>query len=224
MHDPDVGLVRLRTWLIALVLVAVAVTISYQWLDRPIAFFAHAYLRQPIFERLTRISEWLAPIAVLVFAAIGLRALIGGALSRIEAAVLLCALSVVTSAEIKDQLKFVFGRTWPETWVNDNPSLIRDGAYGFNFFHGGRGYASFPSGHTTVVCAAMTVLWFLYPRWRPLWALIALAVAVGLVGADYHFLADVIAGAFIGCSTGWMAVLLWKRTTEDRGPMTDKKA
>jgi membrane-associated phospholipid phosphatase len=213
----------LTRWLIALLLVAVAVTISFQWLDRPISFFAHEHLRQPIFERLTRISEYLAPIAVLVFAAIGLRALIGGTLSKIEAAVLLCAISVVTSAEIKDQLKFMFGRTWPETWVNDNPSLIRDGAYGFNFFHGGRGYNSFPSGHTTVVCAAMVVLWFLYPRWRPLWALIALAVAVGLVGANYHFLADVIAGAFIGISTGWIAVLLWRRTTEDGRRTTDKE-
>jgi len=213
----------LTRWLIALVLVALAVTISFEWLDRPIAFFANAHLRQPIFERLTHISEWLTLVAAVVFAVIALRALIGGAMSKVETALLLCALSVVASAEIKDQLKFVFGRTWPETWVNDNPSLIRDGVYGFNFFHGGRGYASFPSGHTTVVCAAMTVLWFLYPRWRPLWVLIAIAVAVGLVGADYHFLADVIAGAFIGMSTGWMAVLLWKRTTGGGQRTTDEK-
>jgi hypothetical protein len=31
--------------------------------------------------------------------------------------------------------------------------------YGFNFFHGGHGYASFPSGHTAVTCAVVTVLW-----------------------------------------------------------------
>ena len=60
---------------------------------------------------------------------------------------------------IKNGLKFVFGRTWPETWVNNNPSFIRDGVYGFNWFHGGAGYASFPSGHMSVTCALAAVLW-----------------------------------------------------------------
>ena len=34
---------------------------------------------------------------------------------------------------------------------------------------------------------------------------------VGLVGADFHFLGDVIAGAFLGVSTGWLTVVLWER-------------
>jgi membrane-associated phospholipid phosphatase len=29
------------------------------------------------------------------------------------------------------------------------------------------------------------------------------------VGANYHFLSDIIAGGFIGWTTGWIAVLLW---------------
>ena len=31
-------------------------------------------------------------------------------------------------------LAYAFGRYWPDTWVHDNPSLIRDGAYGFHPF------------------------------------------------------------------------------------------
>ena len=96
------------------------------------------------------------------------------------------------------------------TWVLNNPSFIRDGVYGFNPFHGGPGFASFPSGHTTVTCAVMSVLWMCYPRFRPLYAMCVVAVAIGLIGADYHFLSDCIAGAFLGVSTGWFTVAAWE--------------
>jgi hypothetical protein len=36
------------------------------------------------------------------------------------------------------------------------------------------------------------------------------AVAIGLIGADYHFLSDCIAGAFLGVSTGWFTVAAWE--------------
>jgi membrane-associated phospholipid phosphatase len=94
--------------------------------------------------------------------------------------------------------------------VQNNPSFIHDGAYGFNLFHGGLGYASFPSGHMAATCAVVSVLWIMVPKWRPFYALIVLAVAAGLVGANYHFLSDVIAGGFVGASTGWMTVALWQ--------------
>jgi membrane-associated phospholipid phosphatase len=51
----------------------------------------------------------------------------------------------------------------------------------------------------------------LYPRLRPLYALAVAAVGVGLIGANYHFLSDVIAGGFVGSSTGWMTVALWRK-------------
>jgi membrane-associated phospholipid phosphatase len=54
------------------------------------------------------------------------------------------------------------------------------------------------------------VLWIVYPKWRPLYALVVLVVAVGLIGANYHFLSDVIAGGFVGTSTGWMTAALWQ--------------
>jgi len=113
-------------------------------------------------------------------------------------------------------LKFAFGRTWPETWINNNPSLIGNGTYGFNPFHGGSGYNSFPSGHTTAVCAVAAVLWFAYPKLRPLWVLMVIAVGVGLIGADYHFVSDIVAGGFLGASTGWLAVVLWDEVTLPR--------
>jgi membrane-associated phospholipid phosphatase len=206
-----VTLSRARKWSIALMLTALAVAISYQWLDRPIAYFVHAHFHnEPLFARLTLIPEFFAPLAVLAFLVLGLRALVEKPLTRLEAVTLLCALSLVVASAIKNQLKLVFGRTWPETWVRDNPSLIRDGVYGFHPFHGGGGFESFPSGHTTAVVAVMSVLWICYPRFRVLYALFVAVVVIGLIGANFHFLSDCIAGAFLGASTGWVVVTLWE--------------
>jgi membrane-associated phospholipid phosphatase len=56
----------------------------------------------------------------------------------------------------------------------------------------------------------MAVFWICYPRYRLLYAAIVAAVAIGLMGANYHFLSDIIAGGFLGASTGWITVLLWE--------------
>jgi hypothetical protein len=31
-----------------------------------------------------------------------------------------------------------------------------------------------------------------------------------MVGADFHFLGDVIAGGFLGITAGWLGVTLWE--------------
>ena len=172
--------------------------------------FHHTIAKRDTFAALTTAPDPMVPLAAVVFAALGLVSLSGRALSRFQNCVLLCSLSLIVAELTKAQLKPFFGRTWPDTWINDNPSFLRDGVYGFNFFHGGRAYASFPSGHTAVACAVLAVLWIYYPRWRPLYALAALAVAVGLIGANYHFVSDVIAGGFVGVSSAWMLTSLWK--------------
>jgi len=202
----------IQRWLLAFALVIVAVAISYEWLDRPIAFFSYALHpgpKQALFEPLTHIPDPLIPGAAIAFVVLGLWALAGRPLSRWQATVLLCSVSLPVASAIKEQLKYVFGRTWPETWVQNNPSLIHDGVYGFNFFRSGAGYSSFPSGHTTLTCAIVSVLWIVYPRYRPIYGAVVLAVAIGLLGADFHFLSDVIAGGFVGTSTGWMATVLY---------------
>jgi membrane-associated phospholipid phosphatase len=52
------------------------------------------------------------------------------------------------------------------------------------------------------------VLWIYYPKFRALDALVVAAVAIGLLGADYHFLSDIIAGSLLGTVTGWLTVVL----------------
>lgn len=201
----------LQRWLLSLAATVAATACTYLWLDRPIAFSAHAYgAHQDTFASVTHIPDPLVPLGIVLFIGIGLLAIAERPLLKFALAAVLSGISVVMAEATKNLLKYVFGRTWPDTWINNNPSLIHDGVYGFNLFHGGAGYASFPSGHMTVTCAVISVLWMLYPKFRALYALAVLVVAVGLLGADFHFLSDIIAGGFVGTSTGWMTLALWR--------------
>jgi len=201
----------LHKWILSLAGTTIAIVISYEWIDRPVALFLHKTVARPdTFATLTYAPDPMVPLACLVFAIFGLLSLSGRVLSRLENCALLCSLSLIVAELTKTQLKFAFGRTWPDTFRDNNPSFLRDGSYGFSPFHGGHAYASFPSGHTAVTCAVITVLWVYYPKWRWLCALAVCAVAIGLIGANYHFVSDVIAGGFVGVSNGWMLTSLWK--------------
>lgn len=200
-------------WLMSLMATATLVVISYQWLDRPIALLVYSESQHGghgWWAMLTHIPNPLVPLALIALVVLGLRALTGRSLRPYQAAALVCSLSVVVSEVCKDQLKFIFGRTWPESWTGNNPSFIRDGVYGFNFMHGGGAYNSFPSGHMATSCAVLSVLWCWYPQLRRLWVIAGLAVGGGLVSLNYHFLSDVIAGAFLGVSAGWLVMSIWK--------------
>ena len=201
-------------WLAGLAGTALAVTVCYFWLDRPIALWVHGHLRlgyRGLLAPLIHLGDPLIPLAAITLIVVGLRAVVTRLLpADYVAAALVASVSVLVTEGLKDALKLVLGRTWPVSWMGNNPSFIRDGVYGFHFMHHGGAYQSFPSGHMAASCAIVAVLWFWYPRWRALYCIAALAVGVGLVAANYHFLGDVIAGAFLGASVGWVATTIWR--------------
>jgi membrane-associated phospholipid phosphatase len=187
----------------------VLVPLAVLFVDRAASTWSHATLHgQVVFIDFTFIAEYIATACGIIILLAGIAWICGRDLRRHERVALATALAVLAASAIKDQLKLAFGRTWPETWVNHNPSWIDNGVFGFFPYHGGAGWASFPSGHTTVSTAAMTVLWCAYPPLRPiLWIPVALVV-VGLLGADYHFVGDMLAGGFLGTASGvWIARL-----------------
>jgi membrane-associated phospholipid phosphatase len=118
-----------------------------------------------------------------------------------------CLSTALTLAAV-EPLKGVFGRTWPESWAGFNPSWIRDGVYGFHWFHQGIAYQSFPSGHMAAICSFVVPLWLAYPRLRWACVVCCLMVATGLLGGNYHFLSDILAGAVLGLAGGILATRL----------------
>jgi membrane-associated phospholipid phosphatase len=180
------------------------VSVSMLFLDRPWSTWANAHLHDIRgFVWLTWLVDPVPPLIAIGLAGTGVAALAGQRSARWSRVVLACCLAAAVSIVLKDQLKYAFGRTWPETWIGNNPSWIQNGIFGFQPFHGGPGWASFPSGHTTVIAAPMAVLWQMLPRWRWLWGALVALVAIGLLGADYHWPSDVIAGAYLGAAVGF---------------------
>jgi membrane-associated phospholipid phosphatase len=149
------------------------------------------------------------PAASIALVGVAIAAVCGWRPGPFGRTLIALCIAVLIATVLKEELKFLFGRTWPETWVGNNPSWIKDGVYRFEPLHGGRGWAALPSGHMALIAAPCTVLWMLAPRiWRWLWAVLILAMAIGLIASDYHFVGDMIAGTFVGWACGISAVAL----------------
>jgi membrane-associated phospholipid phosphatase len=188
----------------------ILIGLSIAFVDRPASTWAHATLRHDAVSiGLTWLVDPVLSAATVGLAAAGVAAVFGWRPQSRGKTLIACCLAAVIGFVMKDALKFVFGRTWPETWIDNNPSWIGNGAYGFHFFHGGRGWGSFPSGHMTMITAPMAALWQRARGWRWLWAVPVLSVAIGLFGADYHFISDMIAGVYLGvaCAAGAVALV-----------------
>lgn len=189
------------------------------FLDRPISTFSHDVLHRPAWGvDLTYIARVPGPLAAVALVYIGIRFLQarrimppGSRLSRAERITLAMSLATLLATLACILLKEAFGRLWPETWVHPpNPSWIGTHSFGFMPFHGGKGYESFPSGHTTRVTAPFSVLWRYVPRWRALWVVPTIAVMAGLLASDFHFFGDCLAGIYLGATAGAL-VIAWLR-------------
>jgi membrane-associated phospholipid phosphatase len=201
-NTPGFGPLLARS-LIALLLCATMVTFCYFVVDQPVAFYVHQhnFARDAVLNWLTYPPPILQTLVPAVLVGLMVRRA-WGPFRRWERALLAASVGLVLADQFRETLAYGFGRYWPETWVHDNPSLIGSGAYGFHPFHSGAAYGSFPSGHTARTLAVAAVIWIVYPRWR--WASVAasMAVIVGLLGMNYHFVGDVIAGGFVGGIVG----------------------
>ena len=203
---------HLNLWVLLLLLTTSAVLISIVWIDRPVAFLVHEAFGSRKFSQVAASRVLSIPLAsAFVFTACGIFVTAGGKLSRWGTAIVLADIALITADTIKDQLKTIFGRTWPDSWGPDVTSLVHDGAYKFNFFHSDFTSGSFPSGHAAAAASVASVLWLLFPRMRILISLGIAGVDVGLVLLNLHFVSDVLAGTFVGCSAGFFTMALSRR-------------
>jgi len=204
----------LRRSSIAVALCLAAVLLCYFWIDRPVAFFVHRHH----FNEIT-VLRWLtypppevqtwSPLILTILAV--RRAL--GPLSRWQKVLLVACASLIVTDQFRVCLGDIFGRYWPETWFQDNPSLVGNGTYGFHPFERGDDLGSFPSGHAARILS-FAVVWFMsMPRVRAAGAVVSLAMLLSLVLMNYHFVGDVIAGAFLGGIIAAYAVHLAKLQT-----------
>jgi membrane-associated phospholipid phosphatase len=217
MPDHDRFGRMLQRSVVALVSCTIAVSICYYFVDRPVAFFVHDH-QIARFEELRWLTEpppivqsWSPLIIVMLLIR---RA--GGPWRTWQHVLCVACISLIVADQFRESIGDLSGRYWPETWHNDNPSLIGTGAYGFHPFQAGDDIGSFPSGHSARIVGFATVFWLAMPRLRSVCAVVALPMLIALVGMDYHFVGDVIAGSVLGAIVGSWAVQLSSLVPESR--------
>jgi membrane-associated phospholipid phosphatase len=199
-----------------------AILLCIAFVDRAASTWSHLYLqRREYFVWMQHLGDPIVPSASAGLLIAACAVLAGRRPGRQVRVLLACCVAEIMAAVLKDQLKLVFGRTWTETFIDNNPLWIQNGVYGFWPFHGGRGWASFPSGHASVISAPMAVLWSRVRSLRWLWGACVVIVATGLFGADYHFSSDILAGILLGILCAAVTLVLIERQ-ESRAPLQAK--
>jgi len=192
----------LQVWLLSFVLCTAAAAISFKHLDIPLAvhFWSAGRLLSPMGEALgAGIVLLLEALVVLVLV---ITRVVRGHLSPLgEALAIACLSSISTYGINAEVLKPFFG-------VPDPLAMMAGARHAFHFLMGSA-RSSFPSGHMVLAGAFAGVFMRLYRAsvW-PLTALLLIAAALLVVGV-WHFVSDVIEGAFVGVSAGLLAGEAW---------------
>jgi membrane-associated phospholipid phosphatase len=204
-----------RQTMVALATCTVAIFICYYFIDRPVAFFVyrHEIPRVEEFRWLTEppplMQIWSPLVLVMLLMQLAWRPW-----RRWQHVLFIACATLIVADQFRGSLGDLFGRYWPETWHDNNPSLIGTGTYGFNFLKADNDNGSFPSGHATRILAFATVFWLTIPRGRWFYVIVAAPMFVALVAMNYHFVSDVIAGSVLGGVVGAWAVVLSRLNTE----------
>ncbi len=120
---------RLNTvqiWGVAALTTAIAVLISVEFLDRPIAWFSyHAFGHFTSVRQFAGTPSFFGPLETFALLIFLVRRIGFFPLGDADAVLGLCEASLLATKLILSPMKFIFGRTWP---LHGHPSLLIDGA------------------------------------------------------------------------------------------------
>ena len=103
--------------------------------------------------------------------------------------------TITISSVIGQVLKFVIGRGRPKFF-------LEYGSYHFHYLSKpSYDFASMPSGHSITAAAFFTGLIYLVPKFRVLWVVCAIAIALSRIVLGFHYPSDVVLGLAIGFYT-----------------------
>lgn len=192
----------LRIWLLSFAGCAALAAFSFKKIDLPVARLVwgsgghFASLSAAFGATVILTLEALVVLSLIV------ARLVRGHISRFSETLALACLASICAYGVNDHvLKPFFG-------VPSPADTMHGARHGFNFMMG-FGYTSFPSGHMVLAGAFVGVFFRFYRAslW-PLASLLLLAAALLVLG-EWHFVSDVIMGAFIGVTAGILAAELW---------------
>jgi membrane-associated phospholipid phosphatase len=179
---------------VGLVVTTALVLVAYFFVDQPVMLFVRdSHLGHKYFLKwLTRPPEVFVLLSPFVLFA-GLLRRWFGPWTQLEKVAVAAAVSTLFTALAALILKITFGRS-------DD---------GLHPFHYGAAYWMFPSGHTACTLSVTVVVTAAAPRLRPYCWSIAAIVMTALIVLTYHFVGDIIGGAFLGWAVAGTMVWLF---------------
>jgi membrane-associated phospholipid phosphatase len=178
--------------------------------DKPVHEYFKKYPLADEFGQAAYVAGWTVPIGVPA------TLYVGGLLAHdpeLATAGAAAIQAIVLQAVVVSTLKWLTDRATPG---NSHAKRLSSGFldhdsndptdFDFNPFNLSGG-VNWPSGHTASMFALVSTLVAYYPD--EIWLAvigypIALAVGVGMIEANYHWVSDVVAGALIGHIIGWV--------------------
>ncbi len=192
----------LQIWTLSLLLCIVLVAVAFLYFDLPLAHRFSGFLRNAQSIGAGFSSLVLLSVEAAIALWLMLNRIISGRLSPFREATALACLTSMCAYTINDSvLKRVFGVP--------SPSAVIHGSQHIFHLLGGSAMSGFPSGHMVLAGAFGGVFMRLYRSSAVALSALLLFGAGLLVVGDWHFLSDVIAGAFLGVSAGTLAGELW---------------
>jgi len=166
-----------------------ASVLSICFLDAPLFEFVSLHVDHYAIHRLVINSGVILAAAIAIAALVSLRGPQSVRLRKVLTVVIYSAISAIGTNDFI--LKAIFARPLPDAH-GDSDQV-------FAFFRTVDSVnSSFPSGHSGLAVAAVTVLWRFYPAWRTLYLLCLAVIAFFLLAGEWHYLSDLIAGALWG--------------------------
>lgn len=183
--------------LISLAVTALLVFLSHFYVDADLALFiSRRFAGNSTWARYTAAIPDLLFLLVCIMTVVSVicyRVRTRGGINTTAASFFqLVAYAVPASYVSKVVLKLIFGGVNTRVWLH-KPRL-----YGFHWFQGGGFYDGFPSGHMAVFMTLTAAIWRFYPRCRIICPIFMLVFASSLIVTNYHFLGDILAGAYLG--------------------------
>lgn len=173
-----------------------AIVICVRWVDYPLALaVSRVLLRHRIYITKTTFPDLLLPgsLILITIAWTSYRyCIVANRLPSIVPLFKKIGIVLPIVYIVKEFAQYCFGR------VSSRAILLNPDLQQFCFFHENLLRGGFPSGHMMIATPLLLVLSRYYSTLRPLWFGLGIALGASLVLTDYHFLGDVIAGAYGG--------------------------
>ncbi|MHC8508194.1 MAG: phosphatase PAP2 family protein [Rhodospirillales bacterium] len=198
-----------RPYLASFLAAAALTLLSIAFFDRPVLAWAQSLTPETraVFRQAARLSApeiWMPMFILGAGIFYWLRRQGRAGAGRWFHACAFAAVSCFAAGAALHAAKWIFGRPRPKVYIGE-------GAYGFDFFTPlDSAMNALPSGHTQAAFTFAVVLAFLWPRYDWLWLCFGVLIAACRVMNMDHWLADVIAGAWLGAVApvalaAWMA-------------------